>query len=462
MERRRKNNIIIGTLCCVLVLMGVGYAILSTTLNIGGTANITGDFDIHFLDDDQNKKGISLIDYDNSTSGNTIYNTTVNNTIAAQMESGTEVDSQDSTNATFSAILQKPTDYAIFTVTVKNYGSIDGYLTFSFEDTNDNFSYYDDFYSVEFIKEGSPDIKADILQNQSFTDNAVLSSGQSREYKIKVTFKESATSFPDTTTNGEFECALILTYSQQAPSGGNSGGNTESNLTWYAGDLNGMQFAVAFEQVGQNMVLRHQIMNGTDFIGQAGEHIFVPYNPITMANLETHIGVSLQEGDYVEIVEGIFYGAIHGETVYSETPDGSNYIVESLSLDPTGSLEKYLSSGNNNESDITWYTKEVDGEIAAIGLDSDKNWKFFYIDDKDAREEFAGLRFISYDSSQTIDTNYLGNLQDGDYITVFKDGGQTCLLAILRNNTIIIQFDMGEGQPIFTFDLNSDYTPPTP
>ena len=48
MRNRRKNNIVIGTLCAVLVLMGVGYAVLSTTLNIGGTANIKGDFDIHF------------------------------------------------------------------------------------------------------------------------------------------------------------------------------------------------------------------------------------------------------------------------------------------------------------------------------------------------------------------------------------------------------------------------------
>ena len=48
MRNRKRNNIVIGTLCSVLVLMGVGYAILNTTLNIGGTANIKGDFDIHF------------------------------------------------------------------------------------------------------------------------------------------------------------------------------------------------------------------------------------------------------------------------------------------------------------------------------------------------------------------------------------------------------------------------------
>ena len=34
MRDRKKRNIIIGSLCCLLVFMGIGYAILSQTLNI--------------------------------------------------------------------------------------------------------------------------------------------------------------------------------------------------------------------------------------------------------------------------------------------------------------------------------------------------------------------------------------------------------------------------------------------
>ena len=94
MKTRRRNNIVIGILCAVLVLMGTGYAILSTTLNITAQSNIKGSFDIHFLNDDPNKKGITLIDYEaTETAGNTVYNTSVVDK-AASMESSTGVDPQ--------------------------------------------------------------------------------------------------------------------------------------------------------------------------------------------------------------------------------------------------------------------------------------------------------------------------------------------------------------------------------
>ena len=46
MRDRKKRNIIIGSLCCLLVFMGIGYAILSQTLNISGVANMKGDWNV--------------------------------------------------------------------------------------------------------------------------------------------------------------------------------------------------------------------------------------------------------------------------------------------------------------------------------------------------------------------------------------------------------------------------------
>ncbi|MDY6015665.1 MAG: hypothetical protein SPI91_04330, partial [Bacilli bacterium] len=46
MRDRKKRNIIIGVLCCLLVVMGIGYAILSQTLNISGIANMKGDWNV--------------------------------------------------------------------------------------------------------------------------------------------------------------------------------------------------------------------------------------------------------------------------------------------------------------------------------------------------------------------------------------------------------------------------------
>ena len=51
MRDRKKRNITIISLCCLLVFMAVGYAVLSQTLNIDGTANLTvylGDSDFAY------------------------------------------------------------------------------------------------------------------------------------------------------------------------------------------------------------------------------------------------------------------------------------------------------------------------------------------------------------------------------------------------------------------------------
>ncbi|MGN1000701.1 MAG: hypothetical protein ACI4OG_02055, partial [Bacilli bacterium] len=46
MRDRKKRNIIIGSLCCLLVVMGIGYAILSQTLTINGIGNVKGNWDV--------------------------------------------------------------------------------------------------------------------------------------------------------------------------------------------------------------------------------------------------------------------------------------------------------------------------------------------------------------------------------------------------------------------------------
>ena len=60
--------------------MGIGYAVLNATLSIGASANITGDFNIHFLTEDNLttesgtlKRGITLKNYETSTDNTTVY-----------------------------------------------------------------------------------------------------------------------------------------------------------------------------------------------------------------------------------------------------------------------------------------------------------------------------------------------------------------------------------------------------
>ena len=312
MERRKRNNIIIGTLCAVLVLMGVGYAILSTTLNIGGTANIKGDFDIHF----------TRIEKSSSTITDT--------TLLSTMDNGTGITENTSNHeGTFTAVLQKPTDYVIYDVVVANTGSIDGYLTFTFGDKHDNFDYYKDFYSVEFIRDDvTPEIKADILQNGTFTDSEVLvnTTGE-RTYKIKVTFKENATSFPDSTTNGDFECTLNLTYSQQAP-GGNSGANEqESTEKVWRVDSNGLVISYNPDDFVNGTLTIPAVDVDNNPIRSIGPNSFLDKYNVAVYE---RTGVIFDEDNYDNL--SAILTSIGCDTIYKASDFGDDVSLEGLEL----------------------------------------------------------------------------------------------------------------------------------
>ncbi|MEI3508221.1 MAG: hypothetical protein V8R01_03750 [Bacilli bacterium] len=46
MSKNKKRNIIIGSLCAVVLLMAVGYAAFQTVLNISGTSNIMSSWSV--------------------------------------------------------------------------------------------------------------------------------------------------------------------------------------------------------------------------------------------------------------------------------------------------------------------------------------------------------------------------------------------------------------------------------
>ena len=100
MRDRKKRNIIIGALCSLLVFMGIGYAILSQTLNISGTANMQGNWSVKITN-------MKLLE--------------ANKTGRAENVSNTFTD----TTASFEANLWMPGDSIEYEVTVENQGNID-------------------------------------------------------------------------------------------------------------------------------------------------------------------------------------------------------------------------------------------------------------------------------------------------------------------------------------------------
>ena len=151
MRDRKKRNIIIGALCSLLVFMGIGYAILSQTLNISGIANMRGNWNVKITN-------MELL--------------SENKTGRAEEVSHSFTD----TTATFEANLYMPGDSIEYRVTVENQGNIDALLK-SIIPTTTNRS--------EGIKFSHSEI-----------DNTVLTAGKKITFTMKVEFLEDATSIP--------------------------------------------------------------------------------------------------------------------------------------------------------------------------------------------------------------------------------------------------------------------------
>lgn len=104
MESERKSKgIIIGVLCAVIVFMSIGFAALSSQLKINGNATISDTWNVQ----------ITNIEKKEGSTGAT----------------ATSDPTYTATTANFNVSLKEPGDYAIYTVTVKNTGSLDAVLT---------------------------------------------------------------------------------------------------------------------------------------------------------------------------------------------------------------------------------------------------------------------------------------------------------------------------------------------
>ncbi len=103
MSERQKRNVIIISLCGVLLLMTIGYAAFNTLLNINGTASITSNWDIKITSIKQNAK-------------------------EGDASSVEEFPKYEDLEATFNVNLVSPGDYITYDVTIENKGTIDAEL----------------------------------------------------------------------------------------------------------------------------------------------------------------------------------------------------------------------------------------------------------------------------------------------------------------------------------------------
>ena len=169
MRDRKKRNIIIGSLCCLLVFMGIGYAVLSQTLNISGTANMKGTWDIKITDISEASR-------------------------TGKADPGTPTISSSGVSASFEANLWMPGDSITYNITVKNNGNIDAAL-----------------------KELVPSVENGV-QQVKFSNNAVqgkvLRQSESYTFQVSVVFDENATEIPQDSKTNPPKYTISLTFVQ--------------------------------------------------------------------------------------------------------------------------------------------------------------------------------------------------------------------------------------------------------
>lgn len=160
MKEKGTKNFIIIALCLTLMVMGIGFAVLSQNIDIKSTASISSTWDIHYD---------SFVDNTDALTSNT-------NNQGSVPSDGISLDA-DKHTATVKFNLVKPGDQVQFKAVIKNFGSINALLsTFTFPGDN---TYIDRKITVngtqvvigENFKVTSP---ADLVLKQNDTAEVVL------------------------------------------------------------------------------------------------------------------------------------------------------------------------------------------------------------------------------------------------------------------------------------------------
>ena len=183
MKNNKKKTTIFVTLLIVVACLTIGYALLSTTLNILGNTTVSGNtWDIHW----ENVQVTS-----GSTTGNTQEATIIN-----------------PTQVKFNVTLNDPGDFYEFTVDAVNDGTIDGMI---------------DVISTNVYQSNGTTpttLPSAIIYSITYEDGTALSQYQSlpanssEKYKIRVEYKRDIENSELLTTNQTYVIKVNVTYEQ--------------------------------------------------------------------------------------------------------------------------------------------------------------------------------------------------------------------------------------------------------
>ena len=171
MKSRKNRTMVLGILCCLLLIMGVGFAALNTVLNINGIATSINTWDVRM-------KSIVVSDK-------------TDNVINDQ--SGTKILPGGET-ANIKVDFVKPGDYITYEILLENNGTLDAIL-------ND--------LSINLSSENEGDEQLFVIDT-TFPEDKKLIAGESLTFTVTITFDSRAGNLPE----GDVKFDVTLDYSQ--------------------------------------------------------------------------------------------------------------------------------------------------------------------------------------------------------------------------------------------------------
>ena len=319
MRKRKNKSLAIGILCCMLVFMGIGYAALSQTLNIGTTAKVTGSWNIY------------------------ISSATVKEQSDADMK-GTKITDNKTTDISLNVSFKKPSDYITYDITVENAGTIDAKL--------DEITMTPPSNVIDGTEE-----KMFLMETKNLTKGSVLKAGGTTTFQMTLRFNEKATTLPS--ADEEFTFGLKLNYVQldsiNFDTSGTGGGTIPAEAPDFTVDSNGTIVAYNESKITTDadgyLIVPEKNSEGK-VIKAVGKASFVKSN-ITEFHTDSEDGIVINattEAEYLQIkakVEEVLNGDGNGPSGFGGGGSGSGtgemviYWSENKSIPEDASTDLY-------------------------------------------------------------------------------------------------------------------------
>ena len=421
MGERKRKNIIIFALCAVMLVMGVGYALLTSTLTIGATGDITGRFKVVMTEVEPSNECPSDL--------------TGNKEACGTYTPANISSAYGQTSITINAKLYKPGDYVTYRIKVENQGtiaavykSINTYTSDSYVEIETNI---DDTpgpitkLNPSGVGYFTVTMRLKDLNNSDFA--ASKGENVTHEFTIAPVF-EQETDEPVTPITPPPTVDFAGTYSGT-----------------YGGDMN-LQMIV-----DSNGNVTSFSADGDDMMSMFGEDTqFEPYDSSIDYSLYENYNAYdpvVGPGDYILINH-----SNNSTSLFAIYRNNSVIFIVDSTSGTTGTLTKQQTPTVDFAGT---YSGTAGNNPIVLGIDESGNVTTLTMGGNNVLPMFGeGLHFEEYNSNVNY-AQYLGYSQYtpevgiGDYILLASPPGEeeTEILAIYRNGSILFLADV-ENEPI--------------